>query len=140
MDSVTGLYYQLANKELIPFTPLPPRYHAEDSIPQVETKEVKQEENPIITTPIQFQFNAQTQHAVTKPKIEIKFKTEFTPSMNETPTQEVSDVSIPKPTYAFKPGQSVQIEYTTKQTIKEVPVVKEPEHPKEPPTLEQVGC
>lgn len=142
------MYYQLSNKELIPFTPRPPSYQIEDSIPQQEVKaeeKEKEKENPIFTTPIQFQFtNTQNTHTVTKPKIEIKFKTDLNTLINETPIEEARAVPLqPEPLYDFKPGQSVQIEYK-RVNASEGEIEQDPEeqesipNPVEPPSLEQV--
>ena len=100
--------------------------------------------NPLITTPIQFQFNSQTQHTQAKPKIAIKFNTNFNQLVNESSqhdnNKEKTTQEENKFQTDFKPGQSIHIEYKTKQYIKEKKK-KEPEQliiKIEPPSLEKV--
>lgn len=115
----------------------------EESIPQKEEKEeATSTSNPLITTPIQFQFNFKVQHPQSKPKIEIKFKTDLNHLVNETSHDESSqDRNNQEEMISdFKPGQSVHIEYKTKQYTKEKKR-KQPEDEVvkvEPPSLERV--
>lgn len=101
-------------------------------------------ENPIVTTPVSFQFNTQNIQNQSKPKIEIKFKTDLHSLITESSPQENASTITKEVISDFRPGQSVQIEYKTKQFPKEKKRRLPDPQPikKEPPSLEQVcfGC
>lgn len=98
-------------------------------------------ENPIVTTPVSFQFNTQNIQNQSKPKIEIKFKADLHSLISESSPQENPSTIAKEIVSDFRPGQSVQIEYKTKQFPKEKKrKLPEPQPiKKEPPSLEQVS-